>query len=154
MISKSQLISLSVVPGMGPRRIRALFRKYPDLDDISCISKSDLMQVEGISSDLVGKTQNIDLDWETSCRKNGSHGSQVFDILSCGISGNVENHLWYPCWNIYFGRNPRIALHWNCRYPPANCLWKENDRHTYNCPHKSRILHRERICTGHWYIGT
>ena len=62
MIPKSQLISLSAVPGMGPRRIRALFRKYPNLDDISCISKSDLMQVEGISGDLAGKTQNIDLD--------------------------------------------------------------------------------------------
>ena len=62
MIPNSQLISLSAVPGMGPRRIRALFRKYPDLDDISCISKSDLMQVQGISGDLAGKTQNIDLD--------------------------------------------------------------------------------------------
>ena len=62
MIQKSQQISLTAVPGMGPRRIRALFRKYPDLDDISCISKSDLMQVEGILCDLAGKTQNIDLD--------------------------------------------------------------------------------------------
>ena len=62
MFSKSQLISLSAVPGIGPRRIRALFRKYPELDDISKVSKSELMQVEGISSDLAGKTQNIDLD--------------------------------------------------------------------------------------------
>ena len=64
MLPKSQLISLSAVPGMGPRRIRALFRKYPDLDGVTQLSKSDLMQVEGISSDLAGKTQNIDLDIE------------------------------------------------------------------------------------------
>ena len=62
MISKSQLISLSAVPGMGPRRIRALFRKYPDLDGVTQLSKSDLMQVEGISVDLADKTQDIDLD--------------------------------------------------------------------------------------------
>ena len=62
MLPKSQLISLSAVPGMGPRRIRAIFRKYPNLDGVTQLSKSDLMQVEGISSDLAGKTQNIDLD--------------------------------------------------------------------------------------------
>ena len=62
MIPKSQLISLSAVSGMGPRRIRTLFRKYPELDDISCLSKSDMKQVDGISGDLAGKIQNIDLD--------------------------------------------------------------------------------------------
>ena len=62
MLPKSQLISLSAVLGMGPRRIRAIFRKYPNLDGVTQLSKSDLMQVEGISSDLAGKTQNIDLD--------------------------------------------------------------------------------------------
>ena len=62
MLPKSQLISLSAVLGMGPRRIRAIFRKYPNLDGVTQLSKSDLMQVEGISSDLAEKTQNIDLD--------------------------------------------------------------------------------------------
>ena len=63
MITKSQLISLSAVPGMGPRRIRTLLRKFPELEDITKLSKSDLMQVEGISSDLAAKTMGIDLNW-------------------------------------------------------------------------------------------
>ena len=62
MIPKSQLISLSEVPGMGPRRIRALLRKFPELEDITNLSKSDMMQVEGISGDLATKTKGIDLD--------------------------------------------------------------------------------------------
>ena len=62
MIPKSQLISLSEVLGMGPRRIRALLRKFPELEDITNLSKSDIMQVEGISGDLAAKTKGIDLD--------------------------------------------------------------------------------------------
>ena len=62
MIPKFQLISLSAVPGMGPRRIRTLLRKFPKLEDITKLSKSDLMQVEGISSDLAAKTKGIDLE--------------------------------------------------------------------------------------------
>ena len=62
MIPKSQLISLSAVPGMGPRRIRALLRKFPELEDMTKLSKSDWMQVEGISSDLAAKTKGIDLE--------------------------------------------------------------------------------------------
>ena len=42
MIPKSQLISLSEVPGMGPRRIRALLREFPELEDIANLSKSVL----------------------------------------------------------------------------------------------------------------
>ena len=62
MIPKFKLISLSAVPGMGPRRIRALLRKFPELEDITELSKSDLMQVEGISSDLAAKTKGINLE--------------------------------------------------------------------------------------------
>ena len=62
MIPKSQLISLSKVPGMGPRRIRALLREFPELEDITNLSKPDMMQVEGISGDLATKTKGIDLD--------------------------------------------------------------------------------------------
>ena len=61
MIPKSQLISLSKVPGMGPRRIRALLREFPELEDITNLSKSDMLQVEGISGDLAAKTKGIDL---------------------------------------------------------------------------------------------
>ena len=37
MISKSHLISLSAVPGMGPRRIRALFKKYSVVANVNDI---------------------------------------------------------------------------------------------------------------------
>ena len=57
MIPKSQLISLSSVPGMGPRRILFLLRKYPELEDITMLSKSDVMQVDEISAGLAGKTK-------------------------------------------------------------------------------------------------
>ena len=62
MISKSHLISLSVVSGMGPRRIRALLRKYPELDDVATLSKSDMMQVEGISGELATNAKRINLN--------------------------------------------------------------------------------------------
>ncbi len=62
MISKSHLISLSAVPGMGPRRIRALLRKYPELDDVATLSKSDMMQVRGISGELAANVKRIDID--------------------------------------------------------------------------------------------
>ena len=60
MIPKSQLISLSAVPGMGPRRIRSLLRKYIEVEDITMLSKLDVMQVDGLSGELAGKTKNID----------------------------------------------------------------------------------------------
>ena len=62
MISKSHLISLSAVPGMGPRRIRALLIKYPELDDVATLSKSDIMQVKGISGELAANVKRINLD--------------------------------------------------------------------------------------------
>ena len=34
MIPKSQLISLSMIPGVEPRRIRSLLREYPEVEDI------------------------------------------------------------------------------------------------------------------------
>ena len=43
MISKSHLISLPAVPGIEPRRIRALLRKYPELDGVATLSKSILI---------------------------------------------------------------------------------------------------------------
>ena len=79
MIPKSQLISLSEVPGMGPRRIRALLRKFPELEDITNLSKSDMMQVEGISGDLAAKTKGIDLDIGTRAMdKTASMGAKYF----------------------------------------------------------------------------
>ena len=62
MISKSHLISLSAVPGMGPYRIRALLRKYPELDDVTTLSKLDMMQIEGISGELAANSKRINLD--------------------------------------------------------------------------------------------
>ena len=62
MIPKSQLISFSMVPGMGPRRIRSFLRKYQGVEDITMLTKSDVMQVDGISGELAVKTKNIDVD--------------------------------------------------------------------------------------------
>ena len=79
MIPKSQLISLSEVPGMGPRRIRALLRKFPELEDITNLSKSDMMQVEGISGDLAAKTKGIDFDiGNRAMDKTASMGAKYF----------------------------------------------------------------------------
>jgi predicted Rossmann fold nucleotide-binding protein DprA/Smf involved in DNA uptake len=97
MIPKSQLISLSEVPGMGPRRIRALLRKFPELEDITNLSKSDMMQVEGISGDLAAKTKGIDLDignramYKTASM--GAKGCQIFHILGFRLSRTFENYL-------------------------------------------------------------
>ena len=62
MISKSHLISLSAVPGMGSRRIRALLKKYPERDDVATLSKLDMMQVEGIYGELTTNAKRINLD--------------------------------------------------------------------------------------------
>ena len=47
---------------MGPRRIRALLRKYLELDDFATLSKSDMMQVEGTSVELATNAKRINLD--------------------------------------------------------------------------------------------
>ena len=47
---------------MGLRRIFALLRKYPELDDIATLSKSDMMQVEGISGELATNAKRINLN--------------------------------------------------------------------------------------------
>ena len=62
MISKSHLISLSAVPGMGPRQIRALLRNYPELDDVATLSKSDMMQVGELYGKLATNAKRINLD--------------------------------------------------------------------------------------------
>ena len=45
---------------MGPKRIRSLLQKYPEIEDITKLSKLDVMQVDGLSGELAGKTKNID----------------------------------------------------------------------------------------------
>jgi len=47
---------------MGPRQIRGLLRKYPELDDIAILSKSDMMQVEKIFGELATNAKRINLD--------------------------------------------------------------------------------------------
>ena len=47
---------------MGPRRIPALLMEYPELDDVATLSKSDMMQVEGISVELATNAKRINLD--------------------------------------------------------------------------------------------
>ena len=47
---------------MGPRQIRALLRKYPELDDVATLSKSDMMQVGGIYGELATNAKRLNLD--------------------------------------------------------------------------------------------
>ena len=88
MIPKSQLISLSEVPGMGPRRIRALLRKFPELEDITNLSKSDMMQVEGISGDLAALVQLFEKKMDITIR--------VEDIISINNWSTGRNETIVP----------------------------------------------------------
>ena len=51
-----------MVPGMGPRRIRFLLRKYPEVEDMAILSKLDVMQVDGISHDLCTQIKAMNMD--------------------------------------------------------------------------------------------
>ena len=85
MIPKSHLISLSAVPGMEPRRIRALLRKYPELDDVATLSKSDMIQVERISGELATNTKRINLTLEKGLWQQQNpwvHGISSIGILN------------------------------------------------------------------------
>ncbi len=55
-----QIISLSCVSGIGPKRIRAILRKYPDITDITRLKLPDLIRVEGISRELAGNILKMD----------------------------------------------------------------------------------------------
>lgn len=63
MIPKSQIISLTAIEGVGPGRIRAILRTYPQLDDIKKLNVPDLLRVEKISHDIAGRIQKLDLDY-------------------------------------------------------------------------------------------
>ena len=61
-IPKAQLISLTAVSGIGPRRIRSILRKFPDLEDFSTLKRKDYLQIEGISTELADAVSMIDFD--------------------------------------------------------------------------------------------
>ena len=63
MIPPHQLVSLSTVTGMGPRRIRALLRAFPDLDDLGQLSIGEVCKIPGISHDLAVIIRKLDLDY-------------------------------------------------------------------------------------------
>ena len=87
MIPKFQLISLSAVPGMDPRRIRTLLR----IEDMTELSKSDLMQVEGISSDLAAKTKGIDLELGKKAEdKTASIGARYLTYWDSGYPEHLK----------------------------------------------------------------
>ncbi len=82
MIQQYQLISLSNVSGVGPRRIRSILRRYPNIDDITKLSKSDICQVDGISSDTANKILNIDFDFGKKAVADISNlGGEYFTFL-------------------------------------------------------------------------
>ncbi len=60
MIPRHQIISLTGVKGVGPRRIRNLLRNYPGLDDVTGLSKPELCRIDGISTEIAGNILAID----------------------------------------------------------------------------------------------
>ncbi len=109
MIPKSQLISLSAVPGMGPRRIRALLRKFPELNDVINLSKSDLMQVEGISGDLAAKTKGIDLDIGKKAEdKTDSMGAKYFTYWDSCYPNHLKTIYDAPVGIFVLGEIPKL----------------------------------------------
>ena len=109
MIPKFQLISLSAVPGMGPRRIRTLLRKFPKLEDITKLSKSDLMQVEGISSDLAAKTKGIDLELGKKAEdKTASIGARYLTYWDSGYPEHLKTIYDAPVGIFVIGEIPQL----------------------------------------------
>ena len=124
MIPKSQLISLSAVPGMGPRRIRILFRKFPVLEDMTKLSKSDWMQVEGISSDLAPKTKGIDLELGKKAEdKTASIGARYLTYWDSGYPEHLKTIYDAPVGVFVIGEIPQCTLSGDYGNPPAITLW-------------------------------
>lgn len=79
MIPNHQLISLNNVKGVGPRKIRSLLRKYPELVDLTHLSCSDLLLVAGISAELASKIKNVEIDYGKKAIENVNkmHGRYI-----------------------------------------------------------------------------
>jgi DNA processing protein len=109
MIPKFQLISLSAVPGMGPRRIRTLLRKFPKLEDITKLSKSDLMLIEGISSDLAAKTKGIDLELDKMAEdKTASIGARYLTYWDSSYPEHLKTIYDAPVGIFVIGEIPQL----------------------------------------------
>ncbi|MBC8312078.1 MAG: DNA-protecting protein DprA [Candidatus Marinimicrobia bacterium] len=63
MIPNHQLISLTNVKGIGPRRIREILRQFPQLEDLSHLSVLDLKQVKGITHEMAQHIVDLDEDF-------------------------------------------------------------------------------------------
>ena len=63
MLPNHQLISLTNVKGIGPRRIREILRQFPTLEDLSHLSILDLKQIKGITHDMAQNIVNLDEDF-------------------------------------------------------------------------------------------
>ena len=147
MIPKSQLISLSMVPGMGPRRIRFLLRKYPEVEDMAILSKLDVMQVDGISHDLctqikamnmdtglraLEKTKEMDAQYLTYWNSGYPELLKVIYDAPVGlfVLGSIPK---LPCIGIVGTRHASVYGMTVCIYPGSYQSW---------------ILYCERVCQG------
>ena len=63
MIPNHQLISLTNVKGIGPRRIREILRQFPKLEDLSHLSVLDLKQIKGITHEMAQHIVGLDEDF-------------------------------------------------------------------------------------------
>lgn len=62
-LTTQQIISLANVKGIGPGRIRALLHKYPDLDCLSQLKVSDIMQIRGINREIALSIKQMDISY-------------------------------------------------------------------------------------------
>lgn len=69
-LPKHQIISLSNVSGMGPRRIRSLIQKYPQITSLKEFSKKDLCQIDGINLEIAENILRADLDFGRTAIEN------------------------------------------------------------------------------------
>ncbi len=94
---------------MGPRRIRALLRKFPELNDVANLSKSDMMQVEGISGDLATKTKSINLDIGKRAEdKTDAMGAKYFTYWDSDYPAHLKTIYDAPVGIFVLGKIPQL----------------------------------------------
>lgn len=70
MLSPEKLINLTNIKGLGPRRIRKLLRKFPDIDDVKQLTIFDLCQIKGITRTIAENIRNIETGYGIEALEN------------------------------------------------------------------------------------
>ncbi len=79
MLNPEKLISLTTIKGLGPRRIRKLLQKFPDIDDVKQLTKFELCQVKGITPVIAENVSNIETGYGIEALENSEKiGSRYF----------------------------------------------------------------------------